>query len=321
MAAKAISGLHHVTAYASDPQRNLDFYTQILGLRFVKRTVNFDDPGTYHFYFGDDAGSPGTILTFFPWPHASRGKLGAGETTHTAFSVPAGSLDFWQARLEAAGIAVENRTSRFDEEVLTFADPDGMKLELAAHAAAAAANPSRFSEIAPEHAIRGFFGVTLLERTLAATEQTLGLMGFKKAAEDGARTRFEAAGDELGRRIDVVVDSAAQHGRPGAGTVHHIAFRNVDDADHLTWRAEIEKHLQVTTVQDRTYFQSIYFREPGGVLLEMATDPPGFALDESIDTLGEELKIPEWLEPRRASIEQRLAPITLHQVTAHKATV
>jgi len=313
MALKPIVGLHHVTAYASDPQRNLDFYTEVLGLRFVKRTVNFDDPGTYHFYFGDDAGSPGTILTFFPWPHATRGIAGAGETTHTAFSVPQGSLDYWHKRLTAEGALVEKTGKRFDEEVLTFADPDGMKLELVAHSDAGSAKASRFSPVPPEHVIRGFFGVTLLERDLRATEATLKMMGFERIAEEGNRVRFAAAGDALGRRVDVVVDAKAGYGRAGAGSVHHIAFRAPDDEAQLEWRKEIEQRLQVTTVQDRTYFHSIYFREPGGVLFEMATDPPGFTLDEPIESLGEELRIPEWLEPRRAMIEQRLAPITLHK--------
>jgi glyoxalase family protein len=313
MELKPIVGLHHVTAYASEPQRNLDFYTEVLGLRFVKKTVNFDDPGTYHFYFGDDAGSPGTILTFFPWPNANRGIVGAGETTHTAFSVPQGSLEHWHKRLNEQGLLVEQTGRRFDEEVLTFADPDGMKLELVAHADAAPANGSRFSDVPAEYAIRGFFGVTLLERDLKATEATLTMMGFAKSAQEGSRVRFTPQGDALGRRIDVVVDPKAGYGRPGAGSVHHIAFRTQDDDSQLAWRTEIAKHLQVTTVQDRTYFHSIYFREPGGVLFEMATDPPGFALDEPLESLGEELRIPDWLEPRRTMIEQRLLPITLHK--------
>jgi glyoxalase family protein len=310
---KPIVGLHHVTAYASEPQRNLDFYTQVLGQRFVKRTVNFDDPGTYHFYFGDDAGSPGTIITFFPWPNAARGHAGAGETIRTAYSVPAGSLDFWHDRLTREGALVERTGSRFDEEVLTFADPDGMMLELVAHADAGLANGSRFADVPSEYAIRGFFGVTLLERALGPTEAILSMMGFSKTAQHGARVRFTPAGDAFGRRIDVVVDPSAGYGRPGAGSVHHIAFRTQDDASQLAWRAEIAKHLQVTTVQDRTYFHSIYYREPGGVLFEMATDPPGFALDEPIESLGEELRIPDWLEPRRTMIEQRLIPVTLHK--------
>jgi glyoxalase family protein len=317
MSLHPIRGLHHVTAYASEPQRNLDFHTQVLGLRFVKKTVNFDDPGTYHFYFGDDAGSPGTILTFFPWPHAARGIAGAGETIRTAFSVPAGSLGYWHRRLTDEGVLVEETGVRFDEQVLTFADPDGMKLELVAHADAGPANPSRFADVEPEHAICGFFGVTLLERELGGTEATLKTMGFERTLTEGNRIRFSAPVQDtpaaLGRHIDVLVDANAGYGRPGAGSVHHIAFRNDDDETQLAWRAEIEKHLQVTTVQDRTYFHSIYFREPGGVLFEMATDPPGFTLDEPIESLGEALRIPEWLEPRRGMIERRLLPISLHK--------
>ncbi len=311
MALKRIVGLHHVTAFASDPQQNLDFYTQVLGLRFVKKTVNFDDPGTYHFYFGDDAGSPGTIITFFPWPHAARGIAGAGETTHTAYSIPSGSVDYWHERLRTQGMPVERTGPRFGEEVLTFADPDGMKLELVGQREVAPANGSRYSDVPLEHAIRGFHGVTLLERGLTKTEAVLAMMGFSKVAEDGNRFRFSSESNAHGRYVDVVVDPAASHGRQGAGTVHHIAFRAPDDAAQLAWREEIAKTLQVTTVQDRDYFHSIYYREPGGVLFEMATDPPGFTLDEPIETLGEGLRIPAWLEPRRAMIEQRLIQVTL----------
>jgi glyoxalase family protein len=309
-----IVGLHHVTAIASDPQRNLDFYTEVLGLRFVKRTVNFDDPGTYHFYFGDDAGTPGTILTFFPWPGATRGIAGAGEVTHTAFSVPLASIPYWEERLTEKGVLVEHTGVRFGgEDVLTLADPDGMKLEIVGHADVAAASKApRFSDVPVEHSIRGFFGVTMLHRDAARTGQTLGWMGFAKVAEEDNRIRFAAKnGAALGNHIDVVVNPEAGYGRSGAGSVHHIAFRTPDDATQLEWRAEIEKHLSVTTVQDRDYFHSIYFREPGGVLFEMATDTPGFATDEPIETLGEALRIPAWLEPQRARIEQRLAPLTL----------
>jgi glyoxalase family protein len=313
---KPIVGLHHVTAFASDPQRNLDFYTEILGLRFVKRTVNFDDPGTYHFYFGDDVGTPGTILTFFPWPHAGRGVPGAGETTHTAFSVPLTSFEYWFNRLVTSGLLVERTGRRFDEEVLTFADPDGMMIEIVAHADAGTVKAPRFADVPPEHAIRGFFGVTLLERDREDTEATLAMMGFRVVAQQGNRIRFAAAGGALGNHIDIVVDPKAAQGRMGAGIVHHIAFRAADDASQLEWRAEISKHLEVTSVQDRDYFHSIYFREPGGVLFELATDNPGFDLDEPIETLGEELRIPAWLEPKRSMIEQRLLPITLHKAGA-----
>jgi len=312
-----IVGLHHVTAIASEPQRNLDFYTEVLGLRFVKRTVNFDDPGTYHFYFGDDAGTPGTILTFFPWPHARRGHAGAGEVTHTAFSVPVGSLDYWEKRLAEHGALAERTGKRFlqssaPEEVLTLSDPDGMKLELIAHAKAPAITPARYADVPAEYALRGFFGVTMLEVDLAPTAKTLAMMGFRKVAEEGNRIRFGSPdGTTLGNQIDVVVDPKASYGQPGAGSVHHIAFRAKDDAAQKAWREQIAQQLSVTPVLDRTYFHSIYFREPGGVLFELATDNPGFAFDEPIETLGEALRVPEWLEASRALIEARLLPIEL----------
>lgn len=308
-----IVGLHHVTAIASDPQANLDFYTQVLGLRFVKRTVNFDDPGTYHFYFGDDAGSPGTILTFFPWPNATRGLAGLGEVTKTAFSVPLSSIDYWLQRLTDEKILVEHTGRRFDEDVLTLLDPDGMKIEIVGHAGAGQANPSRFASVPPEHAIRGFFGVTLYEERAEDTAAILNVMGFHKIAEEGNRLRFAAEGDALGNHIDLLIDPSGSYGRQGAGSVHHIAFRAKDDAAQIEWREEIAKHLRVTPVLDRNYFHSIYFREPGGVLFELATDPPGFAVDEPVETLGEELRIPQWLEPRREQIEKRLYPIVLHK--------
>jgi len=317
-----IVGLHHVTAIASEPQRNLDFYTQVLGLRLVKRTVNFDDPGTYHFYFGDDAGTPGTILTFFPWPHARRGHAGAGEVTHTAFSVPVGSLDYWEKRLGEHGFLAERTDKRFDEEVLMLSDPDGMKLELVAHANVPAITPARYADVPAEYALRGFFGVTMLETELAATEKALALLGFKKVAEEGSRVRFASSdGSTLGNQIDVVVDAKAGYGHAGAGSVHHIAFRAKDDAAQRNWRERIAKQLSVTPVLDRTYFHSIYFREPGGVLFELATDNPGFGIDESPETLGEALRVPEWLEPQRALIEARLLPIELHQSSQAKKEV
>jgi len=320
MPIKPIVGLHHVTAIASDPQRNLDFYTRVLGLRFVKRTVNFDDPGTYHFYFGDDAGSPGTILTFFPWPHAGRGHAGAGEVTHTAFSVPAGSLEAWERRLAGFSVPCERSGRRFDEDVLTLADPDGMKLELVAHAAAAEVPLPRFADVPPAQAIRGFFGVTMLQLDAAETAATLAVMGFHKIAEEGDRLRFAAPGDALGNHIDLRVDAHANFGRSGAGSVHHIAFRASDDASQQEWRAAIQPHIPTTAVLDRDYFHSIYFREPGGVLFELATDNPGFAIDEPVEALGERLCLPAWLEPQRELAEQRLPPIMLHKPTLHEPT-
>jgi glyoxalase family protein len=313
MPTKPIVGLHHVTAIASDPQRNLDFYTEILGLRFVKKTINFDDPGTYHFYFGDDAGTPGTILTFFPWPHATRGTVGVGEVTHTAFSVPRASLGYWEQRLSSKNVTVEGRSERMGETVLTFSDPDGMKIELVGHAETGTFKAPRFADVPVDHAIRGFFGVTMLQRDARQTEAALALLGFHKVAEEGNRLRFSAAGDALGNHLDVVVEPKATRGRPGAGTVHHIAFRSEDYEDQKQWREVITQYLGVSPVMERDYFRSIYFREPGGVLFELATDIPGFTADEPLETLGDALRIPQWLGPNMAQLTQNLPPVTLHK--------
>jgi len=305
-----IVGLHHVTAIASDPQQNLDFYTGVLGLRFVKRTVNFDDPGTYHFYFGDDTGTPGTILTFFPWPGAQRGHRGAGETIATAFSIPAGSLDYWRERLATKGIATGENTF-FGGTHLSFSDPDGMVLELVEHSEARPTKAPRYSDVPAEYAIQGFFGTTLLEVSLMRTQALLGLMGYRKLSQEGDRSRFAPEGDARGRFLDIVVDKQAHPGLMGAGTVHHIAFRTTDDGAQVDWQQELSRNVSVTPVQDRSYFHSIYFREPGGVLFEIATDAPGFLIDQSVESLGEALRIPEWFEPQRAQIEARIEPITL----------
>ncbi len=315
MPASPIVGLHHVTAIASDPQANLDFYTQVLGLRFVKRTVNFDDPGTYHFYFGDDLGSPGTILTFFPWPRVGRGTAGAGEVTHTAFSIPADSLSFWEDRLVQKHIQFTRSPRRFNEEVLTFSDTSGMQIELVAHAEASAAHPPRFSDVPAVHAIRGFHGVTMLQLDATETAATLAVMGFQQIAAEGNRLRFASPADPsaLGKAIDILVDPTANFGRSGAGSVHHIAFRAANDESQQEWRTTITEHLPATEVLDREYFHSIYFREPGGVLFELATDNPGFAIDEPLESLGERLCLPPWFEARRTGLEAALPRITLHK--------
>lgn len=312
MATKPIVGLHHVTAIASDPQRNLDFYTGVLGLRFVKKTVNFDDPGTYHFYFGDDAGTPGTILTFFPWPNAVRGVLGAGEVTHTAFSLPPASVQYWEQRLAALGVKIESKEQRLGEKVLTFSDPDGMKIELIGNAGSADVKAPRFADVPVEHAIRGFFGVTMLQREAHHTEAALALLGFRKVAEEANRLRFSADSDAMGNHIDIVVDPKIGRGRLGAGTVHHIAFRSSDYEDQQEWLKVIGQKLSTSPVMERDYFRSIYFREPGGVLFELATDNPGFTIDEPLESLGEQLCIPNWLEPNRRAMTQRLPRVTLH---------
>jgi glyoxalase family protein len=233
--------------------------------------------------------------------------------THTAFSVPLASIPYWEHRLKEKGVLVEHTGKRFEEDVLTFPDPDGMKIEVVGHADAGEVKAPRFADVPAEHAIRGFFGVTMLQLDAAETAQTLAMMGFHKVAEEGNRLRFAAEGSALGNHIDVVVDARANFGRSGAGSVHHIAFRAANDASQAEWRETIGQHIPTTAVLDRDYFHSIYFREPGGVLFELATDNPGFATDEPIETLGESLCVPEWLEPRRAELEQRLAPLTLHK--------
>lgn len=307
-----IAGIHHVTALAGDPQTNVDFYAGVLGLRLVKRTVNFDDPGTYHLYYGDESGRPGTILTFFPWPLARRGSRGTGQATVTAFSVPEGSLGWWAERLSAQGVVTDDPAERFDEEVLTLLDPDGLKLELVAHASAASVAPWGHGPVPERYALRGFHGVTLSEAELGPTAALLSEgMGLAPAGEAGPRYRFAAAGGGAGSRVDVVESPGTPRGLIAAGTVHHVAWRVPDDAAQEAWRRTLSaRGLGVTPVLDRQYFHSIYFREPGGVLFEMATDPPGFTLDEPIEHLGEALRLPPWLEPQRRRIEGSLPALT-----------
>ncbi len=305
-----------MTAIAGDPQTNLDFVTGVLGLRLVKLTVNFDDPGTYHFYFGDELGRPGTILTFFPWPGGRRGVRGTGQATVTSFSVPAGSMGFWRDRLSAKGVVDEEQETRFDEEVLTFLDPDGLQLELVAQDGANDVGPWSAGTVPAAHAIRGFHGVTLMEMSAEVTASFLTeAMGFDLVAEEGRRTRFRASQAAMGNVIDVLDSPEAEPGRIAAGTVHHVAWRVAGDGEQLDWQAELGRSgVSVTPVQDRQYFHSIYFREPGGVLFEIATDPPGFTLDESPDELGTALKLPPWLMPRRRQIEESLPRVELPQL-------
>ena len=307
-----ILGIHHVTAIASDPQRNLDFYAGVLGLRLVKRTVNFDDPSSYHFYFGDETGTPGTILTFFAWPGARRGAPGVGQVEAAAFRVPAASLGYWERRLRAAHVPVEPATPRFGETALSFADPDGLRLELVAAPAAAAGAGRAWRPVPPEHALGGFHAVTLSEAAGAATAGVLEAMGFGQTGEQHNRSRFALGAAGAAARLDVVAGGEARFGRIAAGIVHHVAWRVADDAAQLAWRARLlQLGLHVTPVLDRCYFHSIYFREPGGVLFEIATDPPGFTVDEPAARLGEALQLPPWLEPDRAQIESSLPPVAM----------
>src|SRR5688572_26291880 len=298
-----IRGIHHITAIASDPQANHDFYAKTLGLRLVKKTVNFDDPGTYHLYFADEQGRPGTVLTFFPWPGARRGRRGTQQAVATAFLVPPGSLQAWEERLGLSGARVETPTERFGERRLSVFDPDDLQIDLVEHDEAERIEFWQGGGVSEGTAIRGFFGVTLCvssaESTARLLTQTMGLTAQK---DDGGVLRYVAAGDatDPGRRVDLLVRPDEPPGHVAAGTVHHVAFRVADDAAQEAWLGTLRAAGQrPTPIQERHYFRSIYFREPGGVLFEFATDGPGFAIDESVEALGQSLRLPPWLEPHR----------------------
>jgi len=299
-------GIHHVTAIAGDPVKNLSFYTRDLGLRFVKKTVDFDDPSTYHFYFGDEIGSPGTILTFFPWINAPVGRRGVGETRQTAFRVPLRSIGYWTQRFSEKGILHQKLEKRFGQSVLPFTDQDGMELTLIGIADAENEPGWSNDDIPSEHAIRGFQGVTLLLDSAPKTAAILtDVFGFREVAREGSAIRFAAAGDEKGSVVDIYEAAGVPRGHQGRGSVHHIAFRAVDDVQQAQMTEKlIRTHGRHPTEQkDRKYFRSIYFREPGGVLFEIATDIPGFTVDEPVEALGRDLELPSFLEPRRKEIE------------------
>jgi glyoxalase family protein len=308
-----IEGLHHVTAIAGEPQANIDFYTGVLGLRLVKLTVNFDDPTTYHLYYGNGQGHPGTILTFFPWPGAFRGWIGTGQLTITSFAVPEKSLSYWRDRLRRRRIEIEETHSDFGEEILLLKDPDGLQLELVS---TPNANPDRAWERGPvptEHAIRGFHHVTLSENGYQRTASLLTqILGFKEIAKEGSRFRYALGSGAPGAMVDLVCAPEGRPGRIAVGTVHHVAWRTPTDAEQVQWRENlIREEYDVTPIIDRQYFHSIYFQEPGGVLFEIATDPPGFTTDEPMERLGSSLKLPFWLEEARPELERLLPPIHL----------
>ncbi len=309
-----ITGLHHVTAIASDPQRNLDFYAGLLGLRLVKRTINFDDPGSYHFYFGDEVGTPGTILTFFPWPNARRGKHGTGEVEATAFSIPPNAVGYWVERLKSHNISVTRVSERLGEEVIRFADADGMLVDLIASEHGQEARPWDGATVPVEHAIRGLHSVSAaLDDSHDTAALLTDIFGYQQIRAEGNRVRYAAAGQPgLGKIIDLVETSNSARAQAAAGSVHHIAFRVSNDEEQLVWRKKLSSlGYGVSPVMDRTYFHSIYFREPGGILFEIATDAPGFTTDEATSELGTHLRIPSWMESSRPRIEEILPKITL----------
>jgi catechol 2,3-dioxygenase-like lactoylglutathione lyase family enzyme len=307
-----ILGIHHITAITADAQKNIDFYRGVLGLRLVKVTVNFDDPRSYHLYYGDDLGRPGSLMTFFVWAGVRRGRHGPPQPADTSFAVPAGSMPYWQARLAESGAEVGTSALRFGDAVLAFADPDGLRLELVASKSPDARAPAA-GPIPAECAIRGICGVTLAEEGSEPTAAFLTrTMGLQRAAEEGNRSRYAGADRAPGGIVDILSMPGESGGSLGAGIIHHVAFRLADDAAQVRWRQQLlEKHTHVSPIMDRLYFRSIYFREPGGVLFELATEPPGFTVDEPPDRLGTALKLPPHYEQVRPALEAALPRLHL----------
>lgn len=307
-----LPGIHHVTAITADAQQNLDFYCGVLGLRMVKLTVNFDDPKSYHLYYGDASGRPGSIMTFFAWAGARRGQVGTPQVTATAFAAPKGSLAYWGERLREKDVAFEEVGNCFGETLLGFNDPDGMRLEIVA---ASETHADHSGPVPHEHAIQGFHGVTISGEGHAHTARLLTeTMGFRAEGSEGNRFRYRAGTGSYASIVDLVCAPDARHGSMGAGVVHHVAFRTPDDAQQAAWRAELTGlGFNISPVMDRSYFHSIYFREPGGVLFEIATDVPGFATDESPDGLGTRLQLPAQYEEHRQQLEKLLPPLRLPQ--------
>ncbi|MHA6261356.1 ring-cleaving dioxygenase [Sporosarcina sp. CAU 1771] len=303
---KKTMGIHHITAIVGHPQENVDFYAGVLGLRLVKKTVNFDDPSTYHLYFGDEGGKPGTIITFFPWANARQGKIGDGQVGVTSYVVPVGAMAFWEKRLEKFSVSFK-KAERFGERYLEFDDPHGLHLEIVEREEGEL-NTRSFGGVTPDVAIKGFGGATLLSKQPEKTANLLEkVMGLERIGKEGDIIRFRSSSD-IGNIIDLK-STTVGGGEMGVGTVHHIAWRASDDEDLLNWKKHVEGfEYHVTSVRDRNYFNAIYFREHGKILFEIATDPPGFAHDESQETMGEKLMLPEQYEAEREKIEQTVLP-------------
>ncbi|MCW3115527.1 MAG: ring-cleaving dioxygenase [Segetibacter sp.] len=303
-----ILGLHHITAIAGNAKENFDFYTKVLGLRMVKKTVNFDDPGTYHFYFGDEVGTPGSILTFFPWEGIGQGYTGTGMATNIGYSVPEGSLGFWAERFKQFNVRHEDTLERFGEQILPFQDPDGLKLDLIVPSDSDNRKPWVTSEVNEQVATKGFHSITLTLKNIKATATILtDIFGYKLLKQEGDTYRFITDAIKNAAVVDLIEAPNTPPGRGAAGTNHHVAFRVKDDNMLMEYREKIAvKGLSITPKIDRDYFFSLYFREPGGVLFELATDNPGFTRDEPVDQLGSRLKLPKQYEGSRAEIEKVL---------------
>ena len=311
-----LPGIHHVTSITGDVQKCVDFYVGVLGLRFIKKSINQDVPDTYHIYFGDCVGTSGTAMTFFGWPSWPRRKAGNGQVTTVSFAVPPRSLDFWNSRLRNLGIAV-SRTSRFGTDAIVLEDPDGIELELVGMASDDRWVAWPASPVDQDHAIRGFHSVTMTVPEAAATFDLLvKTMGFRKAAQEGRRSRFETGQGGPDSILDVVESPEGSEGEESVGTVHHVAWRAADAAHQAEWRDVLVKSgRNVTPVIDRYYFKSIYFREPGGILFEIATDGPGFTVDEPAESLGTSLSLPPWFQVRRDRLDATLMPIVVPTTT------
>ncbi|HET8887117.1 MAG TPA: ring-cleaving dioxygenase [Salinimicrobium sp.] len=309
---KLITGIHHVTALAGEPQRNLDFYTGVLGLRLVKKTVNFDAPDVYHFYYADEVGNPGSIMTFFPYEGIRRGRKGKGMLNVTAFSAPLASVDYWKSRFEKFMIPYQSEKENFqNEKSIYFEDPDGLGLEII-FTDKDNRNGFTYGAIPQEHSIKGFYSVEIWAETLEKTAEVLKVLDHQLIEEKDNRFRF-APSDAPGNYVDILITPDKLNGLGGGGTIHHLAFNTANRETQLRVREKISSiGLGPTPVLDRQYFESIYFREPGGVLFEVATSVPGFAVDEAPDKLGEALKLPPQYENRRNLIEQAVKPVSLN---------
>jgi glyoxalase family protein len=305
-------GIHHVTSITGDVQRCADFYLSVLGLRFIKKSINQDMPDTYHIYFGDYVGSPGTAMTFFGWPDWPQRRAGSGQVTTVSFSVPPESLDFWNRRLHEQGVSAEP-VRRFGTDGITLEDPDGIVLELIAQSSKQPWVAWAGSPVDHKQAIRGFHSVTMTVAEATATFDLLtATMGFRKTAHEGHRTRFETGEGGPHSIVDVVEAPEGPEGEESVGSVHHVAWRAADAAHQSEWReALVKAGRNVTPVIDRYYFKSIYFREPGGVLFEIATDGPGFTIDEKAEALGSTLSLPPWFQVQRETLDATLPPIVV----------
>jgi glyoxalase family protein len=304
------AGIHHITGITANAKQNIGFYTKTLGLRFVKRTVNFDDPSTWHLYYGNELGAPGSALTFFLWPDLPHGRQGMGQAVEVAYAIPKGAAGFWQERLAKENIAATT-SERFGDRVLSLADLEGMKVELVETASAAKAPAWNEGPVAAEHAVRGFAGITLRPHDGSRTAEVLrDGFGYADGGNDGDRRRFVGSAD-IGSHIDLVIDKSQPRSLQGAATLHHVAFRAKDDAEEMEMATRIRDVLCLNTTEqiDRMYFHSVYFREPGGILFEIATDGPGFTWDEPKEKLGSSLRLPPWYEPDREKIAKALPPL------------